>query len=52
MDFQSRKIWIGRLTKTSQNENIYIDSHSKKIIGYMMYHEMINSNKDTFLWKP
>jgi hypothetical protein len=32
------KVWIGHLTKPSQNEETYIDSHSKKFIGiqYMM----------------
>jgi hypothetical protein len=39
------------LTKTSQIGKIYIDSHSKFVIGiqYMMYYEMINSNEESFL---
>jgi hypothetical protein len=38
MDFWSWKIWTNHVTKTSQNEKNYIDSHSKFVIGtqYMM----------------
>jgi hypothetical protein len=38
MDFWNQKIWTSHLIKPSQNENIYIDSHSKFVIGtqYMM----------------
>jgi hypothetical protein len=38
MDFWSWKIWIGQITRPSQNEKNNIDSHSKFVIGtqYMM----------------
>ncbi len=38
MDFGNKKIWNSHLNGTSQNRNIYIDSHSKFVIGiqYMM----------------
>ncbi len=32
MGFLNQKIWTGCLTGTSQNENIYIYSHSKFVI--------------------
>jgi len=38
MDFWNQKIWIGHLTRPSQTDKFYIDSHSKFVIGtqYMM----------------
>jgi hypothetical protein len=44
-DFWSWKIKIGHLTR-SQNEKIYINSHSKFVIGnqYMMKYKMINTS--------
>jgi hypothetical protein len=42
------------LTRTSQNEKNYIDSHSKFVIKtqYIMQYKMINSYEESFVWKP
>ncbi len=50
MDYWSWKIWISHLIGTSQNENFYINSHSKFVIGIqcMIKYKMINSYHESF----
>jgi hypothetical protein len=54
MDFWNQKIWTSCLIGPSQNEKLYIDSHSKFVIGtqYMMQYKMINSYEESFISKP